>query len=96
MASQKIKALSGIVLTEQVAFTLTELCSICGVGEELVVEMVNEGVIDPRGQSPTDWQFSGRMLVRMQRALRLHRDLQVNWPGAALALDLLEALERRS
>ena len=94
MTNQKSNAVRGIVLNEQVVFTLTELCGICSVETELITEMVDEGVLDPEGRAPADWRFSGRMLIRAQRALRLNRDLKVNWPGAALALDLLEELER--
>jgi len=88
------RALQGTVLDERTSFTLVELCRACGVSAELVLEMVEEGVLEPRGGAPIEWCFSGRMVIRAQRALRLNRDLRVNWPGAALALDLLEELER--
>jgi len=94
MTTQKSKTLSGMLLNEQAAFTMTEFCDMCAVDTKLVIELVDEGVLDPEGAAPRDWRFSGRMLVRAQRALRLNRDLSVNWPGAALALDLLEELER--
>jgi chaperone modulatory protein CbpM len=55
---------------------------------------VEEGVIEPAGRDETGWLFYGAALVRAQAALRLVRDLEVNWPGAALALDLLEELDR--
>ena len=56
--------------------------------------MVEEGIVEPRGDAPSDWRFTGRSLFRAQRALNLARDLRVNWSGAALALDLLEEIER--
>ena len=87
--------LSGVILDRHTSFTLVEFCQACGVTTELVVEMVQEGVIEPEGARRRDWRFHGEALVRAQRALRLVDDLQVNWPGAALALDLLEELERR-
>lgn len=87
--------LRGIVLDEQVSFTLREFCRACGVESELVIEMVREGVIEPAAATEAEWRFHGHALVRAQRALRLVRDLDVNWPGAALALDLLDELERR-
>ncbi|MBP1152859.1 hypothetical protein JOD69_004728 [Methylocaldum sp. RMAD-M] len=40
-----------------------------------------------------NWQFNTAALRRLQTALHLQRDLGVNLPGAALALDLLEELE---
>ena len=86
--------LRGIVLDERVTFTLHELCDACGVRRQLIVEMVDEGVIEPARAADTEWQFHGHALVRAQRALRLVRDLDVNWAGAALALDLLDEIER--
>lgn len=74
-------------------FTVTEFSRICGVEVELVREMVVEGVIEPEEHGVDDWRFTGETLVRAQCALRLVRDLHVNWPGAALALDLLDELD---
>lgn len=86
--------LHGVVLDERVTFTLREVCHTCGVHAEFVIEMVEEGVIEPIDSSSRRWQFSGRDLIRAQKALRLTRDLRLNWPGAALVLDLLEEIER--
>jgi len=94
MQHRDSNGLRGVVLDTEVTFTLTEFCSACGVEIDLVREMVAEGVIKPRRPRSGDWLFSGASLVRAQCALRLVRDLHVNWPGAALALDLMEELEQ--
>jgi chaperone modulatory protein CbpM len=94
MGDESKESLRGIVLDERVTFTLTEFCQACGVETELVVEMVEEGVIEPAADNESEWRFYGPSLVRAQTALRLVRDLDVNWPGAALALDLLDELDR--
>lgn len=94
MGEERTADLRGIVLDEQVTFTLREFCRACGVRSELVIEMIDEGVIEPQDGSESDFLFHGYTLVRAQRAIRLVRDLGVNWPGAALALDLLEEMER--
>lgn len=93
MTERTRNGVRGIVLDEQVTFTLRELSHACGVETELLVEMVEEGVIEPAA-SDAEWQFYGDSLIRAQRAIRLVRDLELNWPGAALALDLLDELER--
>jgi chaperone modulatory protein CbpM len=85
---------SGLLLDDSVRFTLTELCSVCAVPEELVVEIVAEGIVDPSGAEPSDWQFSGIAATRILRVVRLQREFEVNLAGAALALDLLEEIER--
>ena len=86
--------ISALLLDESVEFSLAELCSLCSVTEEVVVEIVAEGVVAPRGGERTQWRFSGVALVRVQRVIRLQQDFGVNLPGAALALDLLEEVER--
>lgn len=81
------------LLDETVEFSLEDLCRICGVHERLVVEIVEEGVVEPRG-AVGEWRFTGVAVTRVQRVLRLQEEFAVNLPGAALALDLLEEIER--
>ncbi len=85
---------SALLLDEAAQFTLTELCSVCAVPEELVVEIVAEGIVEPSGPDPLHWRFSGVAVTRVQRVVRLQREFEVNLPGAALALQLLEEIER--
>lgn len=82
-----------LVLDETLRLSLRDVCDECRADTESVVEMIAEGVADPIGASPEDWYFDSAALRRIQTALRLQRDLGVNWAGAALALDLLEELE---
>jgi chaperone modulatory protein CbpM len=85
--------LQGIVLDEELKLSLSELTRLCGISDEFVRLMVNEGLLHPRGLQPEDWYFSGIELRRAKRALRLQRELELNLAGAALALDLLEEVE---
>ena len=39
--------LSAIILEEQTGLTLTEVCQACAVRVEFIVELVDEGVLDP-------------------------------------------------
>lgn len=74
--------------------TLGELCRACGIEADYVIEYVEVGVIEPQqGREPREWRFEPNALSRLQRAVRLHRDLAVEPHGAALALDLLEELD---
>jgi chaperone modulatory protein CbpM len=86
--------ISVMLLDDSVEFSLTELCAACRVSEELVVEIVAEGIVEPVGRDRAQWRFTGVALTRVQRVLRLQEDFGVNLPGAALALELLEELER--
>lgn len=88
------KVISGIVLDEHLEISLKELCGMCGITPEMIMEMIDEGLIDhPLEGTKRNWQFRGYEVRRIQIALRLQRDLHVNLPGAALAVELLEKLE---
>ena len=93
MKSEKLTLLSGDLVEEDVEMSLAQLCRACELSEAQIVELVEEGVIDPRGNKPSNWRFQGVSLRRIRFARNLQRDLSVNTPGAALALDLLEELE---
>ncbi len=88
------RVLAGVVLDEHFRVTLIEVCQICQVSAERVIELVDEGVIEVEGIEPPEWRFDALAFQRLQAALRLERDLGVNPAGAALALDLLEELRR--
>lgn len=88
-----LDVLTGQILDEEVLLGLRDVCSLCGVHAEYVIEMVEEGIAEPLGRSPREWRFTGPMVDRLQRALRLQSQLGVNLAGAALALDLLDELD---
>ncbi len=85
--------ISGFILEEQTSFTLADLCRACQAQAELLVELVEEGVIVPSGDEPQVWRFTGVHLRHARVAIRLQRDLGVNPAGAALALQLMDELE---
>lgn len=84
--------LSGTIIDEDSECGLYEICKICNIKEEFVIEMVAEGVVTPVGSSPREWRFDYLALQRITKTIRLQRDLHVNLPGCALALDLLDEL----
>jgi len=83
---------SVIVLDEE-EITLADLTRTCRVRTEWVMELVDEGVIEPRGRSGPQWRFSATSIVRVEKARRLQSDLGVNLPGVALALELLDRID---
>lgn len=82
-----------LLVESTVQFTLIELSRVCETNAEDIVALVDEGVLTPRGDSPERWTFKGGDLRRARTAVRLLRDLQLNAPGAALVLDLLDEIE---
>ncbi len=90
--------LRGQLIEEETLISLDELCRHCTIETEEVVTLVREGILDPADDAP-DWQRAGRWqfhiscVRRVRTVVRLQRDLGVNLPGAALALELLDRIE---
>jgi chaperone modulatory protein CbpM len=74
--------------------TLTELTQSVRVSTETIVTIVDCGIVEPQGDQPRQWLFEPQMVKLIQRACRLQRDLELDWPAVALALDLIEDLHR--
>jgi chaperone modulatory protein CbpM len=85
--------LNGILLDEQTELSLNELCKACSSSAEWIIELVEEGALEPVGYQQTQWRFSGTSLQKALTAMRLQRDLGINLSGIALALDLLDKIE---
>ncbi len=73
--------------------TFAELAHRCHVDAECLLELIEEGVLEPTGGGPADWRFPPLSIRRVRIALSLQRDLRVNLAGAALAMDLLDELD---
>lgn len=85
--------LAGVVIDSAVEFTLGDLCSACSVHADWLIELVDEGILEPIGPDPARWRFVGSSLRRAQIVQRLQSDLGVNLAGAALALELLNQID---
>jgi chaperone modulatory protein CbpM len=62
-------------------------------GRRYVFEIIEQGIVEPIGASSDDWQFSPEMLIFTKKAVRIHRDLDVDWAGITLAIALLDEIE---
>jgi chaperone modulatory protein CbpM len=89
---RKRETVSGCVLDEMVSLSLDELCRAGRVRREWILELVDEGILEPAGRDLGSWSFSGTSLRRVQKVWRLQHDLGVNLAGAALVLDLMEEI----
>jgi chaperone modulatory protein CbpM len=77
------------------ALELEALAREAGVHPDLVRRLVSLGLLDPRPGAPS---FPRDAALQLARAVRLRRDLGLNYAGALLAcelLDRIEQLERR-
>ena len=75
--------------TVTVTFTITELCLRTGVSEEELTEIVGLGMIEPH-QPQADTLFDDSAVTIVHRAVRLRNELELDWPGIAVALTLLD------
>lgn len=93
MSKTEINYLECQVVEEDIHLTLFELCQASHASEETITSLVMEGVLEPIGQQAQEWQFTGSSLRRAKLAQQLTEDMEINPPGIALALDLLERIE---
>ncbi len=73
--------ITGVVLDERTVYTLGELSRASGLGADQLRLMVRVGILDPLERREAPWRFSGRSVTRLQAALRLQRDLELNPEG---------------
>ena len=76
--------------TVTVTFTITELCLRTGVSEEELTEIVGLGMIEPHQPQAETWLFDDSAVTIVHRAVRLRNELELDWPGIAVALTLLD------
>lgn len=73
--------------------TLEEFCQALHSSKELVIEMVEHELVRPEGKMGEEWRFDSISLRRGRIAVSFYRELEINMPGIALALDLLDKIE---
>lgn len=94
MAEIVVLATATVVVEEHVSFTLSALCQASGTQPELVHGLVGEGLLQPTGQGPDDWRFSGDALPQTRKALRLARDFELDLAAVGLVMELLAEIDR--
>ncbi|VVO16403.1 chaperone modulator CbpM [Pseudomonas fluorescens] len=73
---------------------MEEFCEATDLSAVYVIEIVEHGILEPQGKAPKDWLFTDYELALAKRAAKLRRDLELEWEGVALALDLLEEVQQ--
>lgn len=80
-------------MSNTLVIDMQELCEVVDLPAAFVIEIVEHGILEPQGRLPDEWLFDSAALSIARRAVKLHHELQMEWDGVALALDLLEELE---
>ena len=94
MTNGKPAAVPGEVIGSEAVYSLEELSHTCNVEASWIADLVEHGVIEPRGKLVSEWKFSSLSVVRLAKAKRFDRDLGLNPAGIALVLDLLAEIDR--
>ena len=83
----------GVIIDVDSGLTLPQLCRVCAVPADYVIELVEEGLIQPSGEEMTQWHFPGLSIQRIRKARRLQVDLGINLAGVAVILQLLDEVD---
>ena len=71
-----------------------ELCQFQGFSQQLIIEVVDHGIAQPvTGKDVVDWVFDTTSVRWLQKAVRLHYDLELDWISVAMVIDLLQENE---
>ncbi len=93
MVTIEYEALVGVVVGTDSHLTLAQLCRVCAVHADYVIELVEEGVIQPYGEEVNQWYFPGLSIQRTCKARRLQADLGINLAGVAVIIELLDEVD---
>lgn len=93
MAKQSAPVVHAELVDTATLCTIEELCLACSVDANWIAELIEHGVIEPIGEVGADLRFTSLSIVRIAKAKRLQRDLNLNPPGLAVVLDLLDGID---
>ena len=93
MKYQIIKLYQGELLGDEKKLSFFQLCNQCNLSPEIVIDLVDEGILEPEGKYRGEWRFSVNSIHRAQKARRLQEKFELNLNSAALIIMLLDRIE---
>ncbi|HSQ02522.1 MAG TPA: chaperone modulator CbpM [Burkholderiales bacterium] len=79
-------------LDERAMVSLIELAQCSGLSEQELRELIDLGALAPDDPQSDVWQFTAQTILTARTACRLRNDFELDAPGLALALTLLERI----
>lgn len=80
-------------VSKNTSLGINEVCESTQVSSKLIIKIVEYGIIAQSDPEPGSWTFNSETIPTIHKALRLRRDLKLNWAGVALAIDLIDEIE---
>jgi len=93
-SSSNSQSVSVELVSDRLTLSMSEVCQRCGLHGDDVRQLVAHGVVVPLSESDDDWQFAGDTLQLLAKAARMQRDFELDAAGLAMALSLLDELQR--
>lgn len=89
----KNTVVTGVLIEESTTYTLVEVCHRYNISEELLQEMIEQGLFPNQKTLAAKRSLEENDLRRIESAIRLHRALDINLPGVVLAIELLDEID---
>ncbi|HCQ63665.1 MAG TPA: hypothetical protein DIU07_00105 [Rhodobacteraceae bacterium] len=70
--------------------SLIDLCRISGCSAEWILELIDEGILEPVDEDHPGARFDSSSITIIRRVQRLQGDLRINLPGIAVVLSLVD------
>jgi chaperone modulatory protein CbpM len=86
--------ITGMLIEETFTSSFNEVCHKYHIPKELLLEMVEYGLFSTKTTKIEQLKLTQKDLQTIETAFRLHRDLEINLPGVALVLELLERIDQ--
>lgn len=81
-------------MAQLTTLTITEFCFQTGVLEDELQEIVGLGIVKPLQVQSECWLFDDAAVIIVHRAVKLYHELEIDWPGIAFAMNLLDENEK--
>ncbi|MBF8778994.1 chaperone modulator CbpM [Pseudomonas fulva] len=77
-----------------VQLDMRTLCQEADLTADCVIEIVEHGIVEPSGRTPDEWLFDDQAPLLARRAAKLRQELELEWEGVALAMELLQEVRQ--
>jgi len=88
-----MKNFSVTIIDENNLLTFEEICRATHADQDLIIQLIEYRVIQPKGASKENWQFDHVNLKRARLARNFYYDCEVNLAGIGMLIDMLEKID---